>query len=305
MSIGDQQEHFTKEQILDILRHIGFPNPNVLPEPTLETLRELQYRCVTTLPFETLSLRTTATRGVDISLEGIYNRVVRQKRGGWCFSLNRLGFELLYAIGFNVQMTLARVCKPENYGDPIVYGGLTHRISIVRFADGSKYSFDIGFGNSPFYPILLKEGATIEFFGHQRRMVKVKHNQSRPEVLGNAPEEFWQLEEYIGKGRWTPDYAFTEQEYYEVDCEIGNFHTNFSPSSHFYTKFWCVLSKPDGTLYLLMDNEFKIRNSEGTQMAVVFTTEQERLDVLKQYFDIELTEEEHKYHDQKIEKVKA
>ncbi|KAG0195880.1 N-terminal acetyltransferase [Mortierella sp. GBA30] len=302
MSVG-AVEHYTREQIFGILRHIKFPlaQPDVLPEPTLETLRELQYRCVTSIPFETLSLRTTKSRAVDISLQGIYDRVVTNNRGGWCFSLNRLAFELLHGLGYTVQFTLARVCKPLTYGDPIAFTQKTHRISIVRFVDGSKYAFDIGFGNTSMRPLPLKEGATVEFFGHKRRMVKVIHNLATPELLGNPAMEMWCMEEYFGEDKWAPCYAFTEQQFYDNDCEMSNFYTSYSPNSVFFKEFWCIQGALDGKYYILMNKELKVRSATGTVEKIVFEKEQDRLDALEKYFGIVLTEDELKHHDQKIE----
>ncbi|KAF9101466.1 N-terminal acetyltransferase [Mortierella sp. AM989] len=303
MAVEIIEEPYTKEQILGILNRIKYPlaDPNALPEPTLETLREIQYRCVTSIPFETLSLRTTKSRGVDISLQGIYDRVVNNHRGGWCFSLNRLGFELLKAIGFKVQFTLARVCKPLKYGDPIVFGSLSHRITIVRFEDGTKYAFDIGFGNTPYYPLQLKDGASIEYFGHRRRLVKTVHNRATPEILGNPVEELWSMEEHLGEDKWIPCYAFSEQQFYDADCEVGNFNANYSPRSTFFTAFWCVQGSLDGTIYLLVGKEMKIKTAAGVQQVIPIEKEQDRLDVLEKYFGIILTEEELMYHDQKLE----
>src|SRR5690348_9841310 len=138
----------SKDQIFAILNRIRFllEQQDILPEPTPETLREIQYRFVTSIPFETLSLRLTQERAVDISLEGIFDRVVNKHRGGWCFSLNCLLYNLLKEIGFAAQPTVGRMCKPLKYGDPIVFGGMTHRVTIVKFHDGSKYVTDVGFG---------------------------------------------------------------------------------------------------------------------------------------------------------------
>lgn len=303
-----EDEHYTQEQIFAILRRINYPleKPDVLPEPTLETLRELEYRCVTSIPFETLSLRTTPARGVDISLEAIFDRVVNKRRGGWCFSLNKLAYELLRGIGFTVQFTLARVCKPLNYTDPIRYGGLTHRVSIVRFADESKYVFDIGFGATSFYPLKLEKGFQVEYFGHKRRINKVIHNKHEPEILENPPVELWRVEEYIGNDnegneRWTPCYAFNETQYYDPDCTVGNFYSNFSPLSPFIKSFWVMQATLDGTYLLLLGRDFKVRSSKGDIKKITIETEQQRLDILKDYYGIELTEEEWEYHDQKIE----
>ncbi|KAF8935240.1 N-terminal acetyltransferase [Haplosporangium gracile] len=309
------QEHFTREQIFGILDRIAFPlshlPPNTLPEPTLTTLQELQTRLVTTIPFETLALRTTASRGVDISLEGIYDRMIVQKRGGWCFSLNRLGHELLLGLGFRTQFTIGRVCKPLKPTDPPRYSAKTHRVSIVRFLDettgsDTKYLFDIGFGNSAQLPIQLKEGATIEFGGHIRRMSTRTHIQAQPEILSNSPFVMWCIEEYLpADDKWIPWYAFSEQQFYENDCQVANFYTCYSPTSTFFKAFWCIRSTPEGDYYLLVDKRFMIKNAKGLVKQIDFLKEQDRLDALKEYFDIVLTDEELKHHDSWIVPVES
>ncbi|KAG0044489.1 N-terminal acetyltransferase [Gryganskiella cystojenkinii] len=303
------EEHLTRDQIFSILRKIHYPldNPNVLPEPTLETLRELNYRCMTTFPFELFSLRCTESRSVDLSIQTIYDRLVNKNRGGWCFSLNKFAYELLRGVGFTVQYTLGRVCKPLHLDDPIVYLGLTHRLTLVRFANGDKYVFDIGFGPTSFYPLKIEEGAEVEYFGHRRRLVKEIHNEEEPNILDKAPEELWQVQEYMGKDkvsgqeRWTPCYTFTEQQYYAVDCDIGNFWCCYSPKSPFTGSLWVVNATRDGVYNILIDKSFKVRSSQGTIKNVTIETEQERQDILKEYFNIVLTEEEWKHYDIKIE----
>ncbi|GJJ72811.1 hypothetical protein EMPS_05169 [Entomortierella parvispora] len=308
-----KEEHFSQEQIFAILERIGYPfkHANVLPEPTLDTLRELHYRCVTSIPFELLSLRATKSRTVEIELDAIYDRVVNRRRGGWCFSLNKLAFELLRGLGFTTQYTLARMCKPRQPDDPISFRGLTHRVTIIRFAEdnNSKYVFDIGFGASSFYPLKLEEGFEVEFFGHRRRMVKAFHNLEEPHILGHSGEEYWQVQEFMGmedkdKGgreKWTPCYAFTERQYYAIDCEINNYWSSCSPKSTFYGQFWVFQGTLDGKYNLLMNKSFKIRDSNGTVMSIDIETEDQRQNILKEFFGIEFTEAEWEHFDIKIE----
>jgi len=305
-------EHLSQEQIFAILERIRFPlkNANVLPEPTLETLREINYRCVTSIPFELLSLRATKSRAVEIELDAIYDRVVNKRRGGWCFSLNKLAFELLRGLGFTVQFTLARICKPIQQNDSIVFRALTHRVTIVRFPEdnNAKYVFDIGFGVTSFYPLKLEEGSEVEFFGHRRRIVKVVHNLEEPHVLGNPAEEYWQVQEFLGmedeyKGghvKWTPSYAFTERQYYPIDCEVSNFWSCNSPTSIFWGQLWVIQATLDGQYNLLMNKSFKVRDSNGTVKSIDIETEDQRQNILKKYFGIEFTKEEWEQFDVKI-----
>ncbi|KAG0262170.1 N-terminal acetyltransferase [Actinomortierella ambigua] len=308
-----EERHLTSDEILEVLHFIGFPleQADKLPAPTLETLTEFQYRAMTTIPFETLSLRLTKERHVDITLDGILDRVLRQRRGGWCFSLNRLCYEVLRGLGFKAQWVIARVCKPLKYGDPLVYGPPTHRTTLVLIEDkenngGSvtttftKYLVDIGFGASPYKPIELREGAEVEYFGHRRRMSKVVHNQANTETLGNPVEEMWRLEEWMGRGRWGPCYAFTESQAYEVDAEMSNWYTCHSPNSFCSSRFWVMKGTADGKYLLLMQNDFKIRSANGTEFAMTCKTEKEREHVLEKYFNIHLTDEERECNDQKL-----
>ncbi|KAF9973683.1 N-terminal acetyltransferase [Actinomortierella ambigua] len=302
MTVPEQDRRLTHDEILEVLNHIGFPlkHPNKLPPPTMETLAEFQYRSITTIPFETLSLRLTKERHVDITLDGILNRILRQRRGGWCFSLNRLAYEVLVGLGFQAQWVVGRICKPEKYGDPIRFGAPTHRITLVRMEDGTKYVVDIGFGTSYFKPIELRVGAEIEFFGHRRRITRVQHPAVNG-ALGNPLEEMWLVEEWLGEDRWGACYSFTETPSYEVDAELSNWYTCHSPNSPCYPRFWVMKGTPDGKYYLLMQNEFKIRGANGNEYSFTCKTEKEREEILAKYYDIHLTDEERECNDQKLD----
>ncbi|KAF9422879.1 N-terminal acetyltransferase [Entomortierella beljakovae] len=296
-----QQDQLTQEQVFAILKRISFPlsDPTVLPEPTFETLRELQYRCVTSIPFETLSLRTTKSREVDITLQGVYDRVVNQKRGGWCFSLNLLGLALVQALGYSAEYVLGRICDPRS-GDTPRFSGLTHRTTIVQLKDGSKYVFEIAYGATHFYPLELKDGAEINYFGNRRRMTKMQRPKDHQDFLGSPTLDLWCMYEYK-VDKWVPCYNFTEQRYLDIDCDVGNSFVCFSPRSELISVFWVMQGALDGSHYILMDNELKIRTSTGTGEKIVFEKEQDRLDALEKYFGIVLTAEELEYHDKRIE----
>ncbi|KAG0227187.1 N-terminal acetyltransferase [Actinomortierella wolfii] len=301
MTTSEYDKHLTREQILEVLKYIGFPleHPDKLPPPTLETLQEFQYRAIITIPFETLSLRLSKERHVDITLDGILDRILSKHRGGWCFTLNRLAYEILLGLGYQVQWTLGRICKPERYGDPIVYGAPTHRMTLVRFENGKKYVVDIGFGTSFFKPIELRAGAEIEYFGHRRRMAQLEHPEANA-ALGNPPEKMWQVQEWQGEDRWVPCYAFTEALAYEADAELSNWYTCHAPQSPCYSRFWCMRGTADGKYYVLMQDEFKIRGANGTEFYRKCETEADREDVLAKYFGIHLTDEERQYNDQRL-----
>src|SRR5438105_3043842 len=80
----------------------------------LETLRGLQEAHVRTVPFENLDVQLRRPVGLDI--DACFDKIVRQRRGGWCFELNGLLGWALREIGFDVVRTSGGVMR-ERIGD--------------------------------------------------------------------------------------------------------------------------------------------------------------------------------------------
>jgi N-hydroxyarylamine O-acetyltransferase len=71
-----------------IQHHSGNPH---LPPPTLQTLASLQWAHLNAVPFENLSLRLPAAGKcpTTTSLPSVYNKLVTNKRGGYCFEVRQ------------------------------------------------------------------------------------------------------------------------------------------------------------------------------------------------------------------------
>ncbi|NED89519.1 arylamine N-acetyltransferase, partial [Streptomyces sp. SID11233] len=80
--------------------------PSALP-PTLATLRTVQRAQLLAVPFENLD----PVRGIVPSLElpALEDKLVRRRRGGYCFELNGLLSAALTALGFTVRPLAGRV----------------------------------------------------------------------------------------------------------------------------------------------------------------------------------------------------
>ncbi|KAH1172220.1 hypothetical protein KIL84_007838 [Mauremys mutica] len=77
------------------LSRIGYQGPT---EPTLETLRGL-HRChLFSVPFESLSVH--CGEPITLALPLLYDKIVRRRRGGFCYENNGLFLWLLRALGF-------------------------------------------------------------------------------------------------------------------------------------------------------------------------------------------------------------
>ncbi len=109
-------------------------------DPTLETLRALNCLHPQAIPFENLD--PLLRRPVRLDPAALEQKLVRSRRGGWCFEQNLLFRHVLKALGFRVTGLAGRVLwtQPE---DAITARG--HMLLCVELGDGS-YVADVGFG---------------------------------------------------------------------------------------------------------------------------------------------------------------
>ncbi|BCQ60809.1 hypothetical protein PBOI14_25590 [Pseudomonas sp. Boi14] len=80
------------------LQQLGYPQA---PAPTLETLRELQWRHVCRFAFESLS--TLLRVPVPIDLASVERKILHEGRGGYCYELNQAFLVLLQHLGFDAR----------------------------------------------------------------------------------------------------------------------------------------------------------------------------------------------------------
>jgi N-hydroxyarylamine O-acetyltransferase len=130
------------------LERIGFHGA---ARPDFETLRELQRVHVRAVAFENLDVQLRRSVGLDLNT--CFDKIVRQRRGGWCFELNGVLGWALREIGFDVLRMSAGVMR-ERFGDAQMGNHLCLLVRIDR-----PYLVDVGFGGSLSQPLPLEESA--------------------------------------------------------------------------------------------------------------------------------------------------
>ena len=80
-------------------------------KPDVQTLSGLQLAHMLHVPFENLDIGLK--RSIQLSEEALWNKIIIQKRGGFCYELNGLFARLLKEIGFDVTYLNARVYNPQ------------------------------------------------------------------------------------------------------------------------------------------------------------------------------------------------
>jgi arylamine N-acetyltransferase len=117
------------------LERIGL---STAPKPNEEGLRQVHSAQAFSIPFENIDIHFG--RPISLNSADLVEKILRQKRGGYCFELNGIFHRALKALGFSVRPHMARVL----YGRPAP-GGRTHEVLVVAVS-GKKWLADTGFG---------------------------------------------------------------------------------------------------------------------------------------------------------------
>ena len=201
---------------------------NVGPvENSLEWVAQLQQAHIANLCFNSLSVLLDEPISLDIA--DIYEKLVIQRRGGYCFEHNKLMHDVLLHLGFNVRILVAKVVNNQPVDSP-----RTHRITLLEF-QGESYLVDAGFSaNSPRAPIKLDVGIDVTQGSYTYRLIMNAHQDYQLELKTDV--------DYFSF------YTFNLQRYTEADCVMGNFYSCQFQKAVFKNNLVLSLIKPDVTL---------------------------------------------------------
>ena len=240
---------FNQQNYLDRIKYSG----SLVPD--LELLQKLQKKHLLNVPFENLDIHYHIP--IELNIDRIYEKIVLNNRGGFCYELNGLFYELLLSLGFNVKRISARVYKKESNYSP----EFDHFAIVVKIGS-NEYLTDVGFGEFIFKPLELQFG-------------KIQKDQRGSFLIDNYRDEYLRVSK-IENGVSTPEYIFKslerELDEYEGMCE---YHQS-NPNSHFMKKRLISLPTESGRI-TITGNILKIKgkNSE-TQKKLKKETEFEK-----------------------------
>lgn len=231
--------------------------------PTFEVLRSLQKAHQLAVPFENLDIHT----GRRIDLKRTYTKIVGENRGGFCFELNGLFFELLNSFGFNAKLISARVYEQERG-----FGQEFDHMAIIVTINGEKYLPDVGFGEFAFYPLKIDLNNLLE--------------DPRGKFKINIYDDTYLLVSKIEGDESTPLYIFSETERTPEEFEGMCFYHQTSPESHFTQKRLCSLPTENGRI-TISGNILKI-NIDGRVSEKILEDGYEFNEALWKYFRIKI-----------------
>ncbi|MET0065071.1 MAG: arylamine N-acetyltransferase [Candidatus Thiodiazotropha sp.] len=203
-------------------KRIGFDRA---PGRDLDTLIRMMRRQLFSIPFENLDVQA----GKEISLvpEAIVDKLVHNRRGGYCYEVNGLFAMALTALGFEYRMI---ACRPMFYPD---LRPRTH-MALAVVVENDTWLCDVGFGSHGIRAPLLLSSA--------REAVRQDDDWYRLERLN---EREYLLQAKVDS-EWTNQYGFDLWPQQWIDFAPANYLNNRHPESLFVQKLVVVQQRPDG-----------------------------------------------------------
>jgi N-hydroxyarylamine O-acetyltransferase len=224
-------------------------------------LRELQLRHLLAVPFENLSIHL----GEPIVLEpaALLDKLVRRRRGGFCYELNGAFADLLSTLGFGVTLLAARVFGEDGPGPPF-----DHLALRVDVGGEEPWLADVGFGRHSSYPLRLDSRDEQADPGGSFRIAETADGD-------------------LDVGRdGQPQYRLEQRPRSLADFEPTCWWQQTSPGSHFTRSLVCSLLTDDGRVTL--SDRTLIRTAGDRREERILSGDAEVLDAYRTCFGIVL-----------------
>ncbi len=242
----------------------GYAGPRT---PSLATLNGIVAAHAQTIPFENLDV--LLDRGIDLAPAAVERKLVRSRRGGYCFEQNSLLLHVLEALGFAVKPISARVRlqRPRDFTPP-----RTHLFLRVEI-DGASWLADVGIGSLSLTSAIRLQADAEQATAHEpRRIVREGTRLFHQARLGDE---------------WVDVCEFTLEEMPPIDRELANWFTSTHPQSHFRSRLVAARAAPNGRRLAVLNHEFTIRQAaDGEAQKRTIESPDELLAILAEHFGL-------------------
>jgi len=228
--------------------YFGRVNYSGSTDATLATLHGLVSAHTRSIAFENID-SLLGRPIVDLSPQTLVDKLVRRRRGGYCYEHNGLMGYVLEELGFGVDRISARVVWPAGADTPLP--AQNHNALLVTVPDvEGRFLVDVGFGGpTPTAPL-----------------------QCAVRTVQQTPHGAYQLLEHGAgyllraevRGGWEPLYIFTTHPRLRIDLEVGSWYVSTYPTSLFVNGLMAAIVTDDER-YNLRDCNLTVRRREGTE----------------------------------------
>ena len=218
--------HTKNNLVMDTAAYLAHLNIPEAPAPDYHGLAQLQKAHLLHVPFENLSIHYG--HPIDLNLDSLFHKVVKQGRGGFCYELNFLYQALLERLGFETELISGRVysSKKQAYGPEF-----DHMTVMVNLPEG-QYLSDVGYGEFSFDPVPFELDRLHELSRGQYRvdrhddtyyrLVKIRDGEVYPEYLfQDQPRRIDDFADMCHYHQTSPDSSFTRQPFISMPTKAG------------------------------------------------------------------------------------
>lgn len=219
-----------------------------LSDDDLKFIRQLQSRHLEKFSFN--SLAVVLSEVIPLDSESLHRKIVQYRRGGYCFEHNKLTYDVLSDMGYEVRILLARVVY--NNGEEVPK---THRVTLLKLG-GDQYIVDTGFGQfGARFPINLTPG------------LEQRQGLTRYRIVKDTNDEY--AFQIFQKGEFHTLYTFDLARYIESDCLLGHFYSHQHAQAVFVNNL-VACRKGGDCIRSLRNEEFhRIRGDGQTEIVMI------------------------------------
>ncbi len=231
-------------------------------KPDFATVKVLMQQHLRTIPFENLNV--LAGKSISLKPEDIVDKLIHQRRGGYCYEMNGLFALALTALGLEYQWVAAR---------PLFYPvrrPRTHAALIVEL-EGVEWLLDLGFGSYG-----IREPMRLDLLNQP---VKQGYDQF---MLSQEADGDLAVQALVD-GVWIKQYGFNRSPVEWVDFAPANWMNSTHPEAIFTQKNVIVLFTATGRK-LLFGQLFK--EYKAGQVSQITVQAEQIGPVLEQEFNL-------------------
>lgn len=259
-----------KRRAMDIKRYlerIQFNTSQIRPDYiTLETLVENHQLHI---PFENIDIQNRIP--IHLDADCFYDKIIVNKKGGYCYELNGLFYELLKGLGYDVMMVSGRIAR-GNYGFGAEFG---HMALIVNI-DEVQWLVDVGFGDFSMRPLAM---LLNEVQSDSRTQYRIADN------IKADGRSYYSVEKFnLRNHTFKTQYLFSIVPRQLSDYEEMNHYQQTSADSHFTRNYLCSRPTSNGRVSIVNNRLYK--TIDGHKAAFRIENEEQRNDLLQRHFGI-------------------
>jgi arylamine N-acetyltransferase len=232
------------DTLSEYFRRVSYDGPT---QPTRDVLAALVAAHNRSIPFENLD-PLMGIPVVDLSADALVEKLVRRRRGGYCFEQNGVMAHVLAQLGFDVDVLGGRVVWMSD-GDELP--AQTHQALAVSVpGEDGRYLVDVGFGGQTLTSPIRLEVGTVQQTRHEPYRIR-EHGAGLV------------LESEI-RGKWEALYLFDTRPFPKIDREVGSWYVSTYPKSGFVTGLSVALITDDAR-WNLRGRDLAIHGADGSE----------------------------------------